>query len=327
MRGLAASGLAIGAVLAFGACGGDGDGGGGEKAAAEPVRCTPASPTARKLLVRPRWKAGDERTMAIEKIRKEGSAPERRATLTAQLRVLEADPGSGRATLRWSVGATSLARGQNLPAEALERLKGDTEILAIEYTTDADGAYDRIQNVPEVRDQWLRMLDTLEEPDDTPREREIVRQLRETLSTETFIQAAVGEEAQLMHNLYGVEIEPSKDIVGPYELENPFGGDPLPATARIELADPEDRNGCAAIDLTVDPDKEGVAKMMQDFVAQFGPSAPDVSGVSARLRNELRFAYDPGSGWVVRAELTKRITVSDGRQTRRQSVRTVVTSR
>lgn len=321
------SALVLLVAIAAAGCGDDGGEKGGDKpVAAQPVRCTPAPGAGRTVRVEPRWKVGDRRDLTVEKSREEPGRPPRRGISAAQLEVLEAG-GGGRSALRFSVDDAAIAVGGNVPQELLRRLREEAKDVNLEYSTDTDGAFASVRNVPEVREQMSSVMDFLEEvaeeEDDDPKAREALKATRRLLESETFIQTTVGEEARLLHAAYGLELEQGESISGEQPLANPFGGEPIAATLRVEVVDRRDRNGCVVIESITEADEKALLRALKGLFDQFGGTAPDPSKIAgASLRHETRYSYDPASGWVVRGEAVKRIEFGG----QRRIDRTVVTS-
>ena len=323
MRRPAATCLAFGALLAAGACGGGGEDGGDERRPAQTVRCTPA-PDARKVRIAPKWRAGEERTLTIEETRAGGQAPRpEQSRSTARVRVLEA--GSKGSSLAWTLDDIAIALGTNLPPGLGVRVADEAEGLELQYAVDRDGAFAAVENVSEVRDRLRRMMQLIEsEATGRPELLAVLRQTRSLLESETFIQTSVGEEARLMHSAYGLVLEPGRPAEIDYRLPNPFGGHAIRSPARLELTDARDANGCVTIELTSSLPQDELTRVLADFFRRTGrppPAASQLAGSS--LRHTQRLTYDPGSGWMVRAELTKQMVVGG----RERTDRTVVTSR
>lgn len=310
--------LALALALALGGCGGgDDDGGDSSAPPKEPVaRCTPGKAGAKSVAIKPKWKIGDRRTIDIQKSREDTELDEPiHVSGTAQLQVI--DTGRKGSSLRWQSGPESLPASVLL----LEETKGDefrdkVDPLRIEYATDSDGAIEAVGNLSALRTQVSAMLDALAEV--TGKESE-VENMRRVAESDAFLQTAMVEDPAILHNVYGVVAERGETVRGPYELPNPFGGKPIPSTASYTLTTPRDRNGCAVLSVTVDADSDAIAEILADGIGQLAPGqAPDESEFeNMTLRHEMSFSYDPGSGWIARADVRKKVTLDERKRTDR----------
>ena len=302
---LVAAGLAAAAIAGCG----DDDGGAGGGDAPKPaaVRCTPAPAGTRELAIEPKFRADDRRTVTIEKSREDSRRVEPlRATGEAKLRVLEGGPR--KAVLRWETDAISLPIPENVEASDVERIKAVTEDIAIEYATDSAGQLATLRNIAELKRATGRVLDEMEKLD--VKLAAAVDALRPLLQSDQTLQATMTGDAALLHGAYGMRLEEGRPLDTPYELPNPFGGEPIPAEATFELKEIRDVSGCAVVELRVDPDVEAVEGILRELAERAGgppPSESDLRGY--RLSSATRFIYDPGSGWIVRSEATRDISI------------------
>lgn len=325
LRGTAV--LALAAGLVGGGCGGgDDDRGGAQEAKSPPaVRCTPAPAGSKPVLVKARWKRGEKRRVTIEKSREEGGR-EGRAVIPGSLTVMTAGRGGASLRLTMSEPVALFVAGQEALG-ALNELADALEPVTIDYSAAADGTFGEVRNLPSLRDQFERSMDVIEREGGTggvpPEQSQAVRQL---LTSDDFIQAAAITEPSLLHNPYGIEFEPGEAFTAPYELANPFGGEPILGSATFELARAPDRNGCLKIDAEIRPDPEELRRVLVEAVGRLAPpdQQPNVRELldEARVSQELSFAYDRASGWIVRGEMTREISVAD----RSRTERTVVTN-
>ena len=313
--------LAALVVIGLGACGGDDDddgGGGSDAAPKEPVaRCTPAG-NPKSIAIKPKWKIGDRRTVEIQKSREDTELDEPvHVDGTAQVQVI--DTGSKGSSLRWQAGAASFPSAVVLAEEGeLGKIEEDLDPLRIEYATDADGAVEAVGNLSSLRTQVSAMLTALGEA--AGEDEESLANLRRVVESDAFLQTAMIEDPATLHSLYGVTLARGETISGEYELPNPFGGEPIPSTASYTLTTPRDRSGCAVIRATIDADDDALPKILREGIGQVSPSgdAPDESEFDdLTLRHEMSFSYDPGSGWVARADVRKTITSGERKRTDR----------
>ena len=312
------SGVAAAVVVATAAaCGGGDDDGGGSSAPPElpAARCTPASGTSKSVAVKPKWKIGDRRTVHIQKsledTERDGSF---HTSATAEVRVLDADKSG--ALLRWTSGPISLPAAPALLGDDADEVAEAVDPLRIEYATDRDGIFSELANLSSLRTQVVAMLDAIAKETDKDEE---VTALRRIAESKAFLEAAMVEDLGNLHFMYGVEVERGERVDTEYELPNPFGGDPVPSNASYTLTMLRDRDGCAVFDVTIDADSDAIARNLREGQEQLTPGeAPDESDLEGlTLRHELTYAYDPGSGWIARADARKIFELGDERRTER----------
>jgi len=321
---------ALALATALGACGGDDDGDDPQKIdvaqRAAPVRCTPRPEPPKQLRVRSKWSRDDIRSLTITKQRDQAEASmDQQSKATAVVRVLRA--GRRGSVLRYSSGDVALpTSGAGVTEQQLRRLKRAAGEFRVVYSTDKVGTFEKVRNVAALRAQvrrTLAVLDRLGEQD--PKLTEAIAASRELVLSDAFIRSTLVKEIVGMHAVYGLKLTAGAPRTLPYELANPFGGRPLPAQARIELVDVQDAAGCAVVQIAVTPDARAVSDAIVQGLRASGatatPSAAELAGF--RIRNTLRYSYDPGSGWIVRADLGQSIKAGN----RSRNDRTVITSR
>jgi hypothetical protein len=305
-----------GLVIALAGCGGD-DGGDSSAPPKEPVvRCTPVKAGAKSVTVKPKWKIGNRRTVEIQKSREDTQLDDPiRVSGTAELRVIDAD--SSGASFRWTAGVVSLPLGAvQIPDDDLDEVHEKVDPLRLEYSTDSDGALSQLGNVSSLRTQVSAMIDALAEVSGQDEDTE---PLRRVMESETFLRTVMVEDPSYLHNVYGVSLKRGEKVSGEYALPNPFGGQPIPATASYTLTTPRDRNGCAVIDVTIDADPDTLGTRLREGVNEFAPgeAPPESEYADMTLRHELSFSYDPGSGWFARTEARKIVTQGERKRTDR----------
>jgi hypothetical protein len=303
-------------ALALGACGGDDD---------EPTagakgapRCTPGAAAPTAVDIAPKWSAGDAREVSISKTSEESGQDPSESSATADLRVLAA--GAKGSRLEWKSADPVLPEDQ-LPDDAEQRLKDSADGFTIVYGTDAAGAYTAKRNVAEIRDQLKHVLDRLEED---PADAESVARSRAVILSDTFIQTSVVKEIAVLHGAYGLKLQEGRPERVSQQIANPFGGAALTAKGTAELVEARNENGCAIVEVDVKPARAELARSIADT---FGGTSGDVPAAARKaglsVHNTTRYTYDPGTGWLARADVTQTVTISG----RSRSDITVITTR
>ncbi len=217
---------------------------------------------------------------------------------------------------------TEVTDGSNampqLPKAQTKLARRTQAARSIEYSTDESGAYGHVENLDALRGQAERIVDKLEGlRGSSPELAESTAAMRDLLLSDSFLQTTVVEDVAVMHAAYGLVLDPDERITAPDELPNPFGGRPFPATSSVALLTPRDGDGCAVVEMTVTPEPDATAEILiESLVDLVGEDesramADEVSGFT--IRNTIRYAYDPTSGWMVRVEAEQVIEIDDAR--------------
>ena len=182
-------------ATALGACGGGGDdddAGFDVSQRSAPIRCTPLPNAPQQLRVRAKWSKDELRTLRITKLREDSdTSKQQRSDATAVVRVLR--PGAERSLLRWSTDDVAVPlTGDGISPEQVRRLKQAAGEFRVVYSTDRDGAFEKVRNVPALRAQVQRTLAVLDQlGKESPKLGKAVEATRELVLSEAFIQSAL----------------------------------------------------------------------------------------------------------------------------------------
>ena len=225
------------------------------------------------------------------------------------LEVLQADDEGF--VLAWEIGETLFSLStDNLPR--LDELQ-ELSMLRIVYEAEPTGEYRRIRNLDELARQMDEIIDLLVEiggmgSDDAKTTREI-------LSDDQVLETIFTQDILLLHSLYGSSIDTAEPTIGETLQENPFGGEPFPATITVEIVTTQDAFGCVVALFTVAPDPEHFFAAILDA---FGSTArqPSPSELAELEQFEvvttIEIVYDPGNGAIKRVSETVAVSAFDG---------------
>ena len=320
--GLAAAAAVL--VLAGGGCGGDDDDGVPAPGPAPAASCLPREDEPGKVAVRPRWTVGDNRAITVERsVASSTQGGPSKGSAAGEISVLRASAAGS--LLRYRTGSYYPVGLGEIPPEVVQRLEKEIPGPTLEYGADREGRFVAVENRSALRRQMLKVMEAAERfgaNEGIPPETQ--DRLRELAGSDVLMdQTAI--DPILMHRPYGLVLELETPLRVSQPMASPFGGRSIPARGTFELTNGKDSNGCVAIDATLTARPADVAEAYVDTMKLFEPGErPDRSALAElSAGQEMRFQYDPVSGWVVRAEQTLRISGRGGEATQT----TVVTLR
>ncbi len=184
------------------------------------------------------WNKGETWTMAItrtkEKIESGKPAPPFKFLYKAVITVLDSSADGYK--MRWVFQLDEDFKNQNPGIEKAMPVYNGLEFL---YTTTESGEFKDLLNWEEVRDGYVEMAMV-----SMPERRDIavdaaLEQVKAMFSTKQLVEAALIKEIQLYHLPYGGQFN-TRRISSAQLLPNPFGGEPMPATATQYLTSSKD---------------------------------------------------------------------------------------
>jgi hypothetical protein len=286
----------------------------------------PAAPQEAGLELRPRWKAGDERTLELVRRRQltrtQGSQQVAfRADVT--VRVLAA--GADGSVVQWAFGDVRFEEPADRRDPVLSELLASAHGLAYELEIDPSGTVKRVRNwaavsskAAEARGKILFRLHRLGVADQA---RGILNnQLGALFGSERQILAHSLREVSVYHSVFANRYTPSSPITATKLLPNAFGGAPFPAAISFVLKQHDEKARRAVIEWTQTVDSEAarqiMLKAMTDAAARTGRPAPQDSDVPAMaIDDTAEMAVDVASGWLRSASYRRTSKVGANVQT------------
>ncbi len=262
-----------------------------------------------EFFVGPPWRAGEHRELAIGSATSSGRAREPAATLAVTVTALAID--GRRSSLAWESTPTVLPDLVRLPGVGgeLARLGEDVPVERVVYDVDG-GGFAGVRNVDEIRATASATFDLLEDAAALDFHSSIrVRLTLDGLSDELLAEL-YAEGPRLYHRYDGIRLTAGDPVESAAVLPNPFGGEPLPATATIELTDLVDADGCTAVreTVTIVP---GEARRAVAAALTAGGTDADVDEAveSFSVGRALVAQYDPGTGRLWRLSAAQLVEV------------------
>lgn len=286
----------------------------------------------------PRWNEGDRAELIVTRVRDKslnGQTTRSGKTHTRfSLEVLRAD--SHGYLVGWTVGATTFE--VPAPSESvLRQVVGLMQGMQILLQIDPHGVITGVQNWEALRGEMLKNLESL--PADTVqaqrgnRDQALIEQLRQQwdtrFSTRAQVEHVCTRDAQIYFRILGKTYTRDQRYEYDSVLENPLGGDPLPARTDIVLKSFNGRSGRAVLHWNQSADREQTDRIMhsllKDLAARRGKQVPkEGTSKTLALENHAEVEVDVGSGWVTKITETKSVHLGTRTQTDTTSmVRTV----
>ena len=286
----------------------------------------------------PHWNEGDRFELIVTRVRDKslnGQSTRSGKTHTRfSLEVLRAD--SQGYLVGWTVGATTF----DVPAPSesvLRQVVGLMEGLRIMLQIDSRGAITGVQNWEALRGEMLKNLDgLLAKPSHAQRgktDQALMENLRAQwntmFSTKAQVEQVCTRDAQIYFRVLGRAYMRNQPYEYQSSLENPLGGDPLPARAGIVLKSFDDRSGQAVLHWNQSADREQTDRIMRsivkDLAARRGKQLPDEGFMkTVALETHAEVEVEVETGWVTKLTETKSVNLGTRAQTDTTSmVRTV----
>lgn len=284
---------------------------------------------AQSVEIIPNWKAGDSIELIVTRVREKslnGQSTRSGKTHTRfSLEVLRAGPQGY--LVGWTVGTTTFE--VPAPSESvLRQVVGLMQGLQIVLQIDPRGTITGVQNWEALRSEMLTNLEALSANASVSQPEKADQALMENLraqwdtmfSTKAQVEQVCTRDAQIYFRVLGRTYNQDQ----PYEyqsfLDNPLGGDPLPAHADIVLKSFDDRSGQAVLQWNQSADREQTDRIMESIVrglaARKGKRVPEEGFMNTvALENHAEVEVDVGTGWITKLTETKSVNLGSRAQT------------
>lgn len=281
------------------------------------------------LELKPRWNAGDRRTVSVERHR-EDTRPGRgtsRSGSRADVTINVVEQRSDGYLVRWAFGPVHVhaeetgGEEQRLLQEALAGLLAG---LVYELEVDTDGLITGLRNWTELKARGEQALANVM---DALRRRglpdgflgQLRSQVQSLFASEEQLLTYGIREPRLYHSIFGRSYRMGSPVTQEVSLPSPLGAGAIPGRWEGTLRSLDRRVGRAVIDWrnTTDPATlDGYVKQtMRDLAAQVGKPAVDVDGIRVRLSDTGQYTADTRSGWITTVTHVRKIVTSRGSET------------
>ncbi len=284
---------------------------------------------AQSVEILPHWKAGDSVELIVTRVREkslDGQSTRSGKTHTRfSLEVLRAGPKGY--LVGWTVGATTFE--VPAPSESiLRQVVGLMQGLQIVLQIDPRGAITGVQNWEALRNEMRKNLDALSANASASQRENVDQALLENLraqwdtmlSTKAQVEQVCTRDAQTYFRILGRTYTRDQRVEYQSVLDNPLGGDPLPAQTDIVLKSFDDQSGQAVLHWTHSADREQTERIMRSIVkglaARRGKQVPEERPMNTlSLENHAEVEVDVKTGWITKLTETKSVNVGTRAQT------------
>ncbi|MDX5418945.1 MAG: hypothetical protein LPK09_06995 [Hymenobacteraceae bacterium] len=201
--------------------------------------------------------------------------------------------------------------------------------LTVKYKTNELGAFQGIENWKEVGKMMNDIFSLVIKNTEASKKRELenaMKPLKDVYSSKEGIEGLVFKELQSFHSPYGGVFSITDTIHYEDELPNLIGGDPIKANASLYFKPIDYENGTCTYINELNPDAEGIRKMVTDMTskimsaANFGSAAEkkqkmeEMRQAFADMKMDIKdystYTYDLENSWPTLVT-TKRTTIME----------------
>jgi hypothetical protein len=267
--------------------------------------------------LKPRWKPGEK--WAYEMTRKQTREADGKvvrasgARTPVEVEVVAADAKGF--VVRWKLGEATPddpKLADNPLAKAVARL---TDGMTVDLEIDADGDLVGVKNWKELQATGKKLQDAVMKEVENAKLPKAAADALRTESGKMFasretVEAAFTRQPALLVMPLGRTYDAAKPATADVTLANPFGGDPIPATAAFALKKYDPATGLATVTVTQKPDpkelKKVLEKTLKELAKKSGQNPDDVKLPAFDMTDEAEFVVDAKTGWVQSATHTRR---------------------
>ena len=243
------------------------------------------------------------------------------ASISYYINVLEASPTGY--TLEWVVGDSNVQKGTETRDLTVDDLFLQDMLtlkpgLRIVYTTDANGAFQQIQNWSQVElfhNQVHDLFDLrMEQMYKSKKTRDQLLAIIEPVWTDlSQIDQLYTQELRTYHAAFGRAIQPVHNLSGKDMVPNLLGNMPLESETIMRLSTFNPSSKCAFLDLNRRLTPQSVQQFLKDYLIRQSQVTPRVvTGgndlAATRIEDAVRYSVDTSSNWLMGAQM-QRVTM------------------
>jgi hypothetical protein len=266
--------------------------------------------------ITPRLHAGDEFRLEVVHLRERSvdSQQSRTSTTPVDVRVLTATRDGF--TLEWTVGSTSSADDGKSPLVDLtsRMMRGVRLRLALTGDGKLAEVVNREQVLSDLQGSVTAVMRELVSQLPADQRPEMERIASQALSPPALLAGAT-REAEIYFGMNGTALHVGEPVEVEFERPNPFGGDPLPATFRVEAESATATN--AVITTATIYDRDAVLELMRGRLEQqTGRAVSAEDGeilAKVQIADDGRYLLDRETGLMREVVLSRRVNAGDSR--------------
>lgn len=161
----------------------------------------------------------------------------------------------------------------------------------IVYKTDEVGSLLSIENASEIRMTMLSKLAVIEDMYSDQKQREafqkIMAPIKDIYTSDAGIEQLVAKELQLFHMLFGVAIDSGSTIDYDDQLANLFGGDPIPAKARLIQTTMDTAAGTFTVINELVPNEKAIKKLLQEVMGKLTENKKEAKQAVKKMNMQM----------------------------------------
>ncbi len=247
------------------------------------------------------WNKGEKKTFNLEKTIEQRSGKSEKdisSLYTINIEVLDKTDSSY--TLAWHYTIRPVP-GDDEPALSL--VTAPFNNLRLVYTTDQNGSFKELTNMEEIQKLVVASFDTLiKESNLEPEIQPAIKSLKQMFTSREGIENILLKDIQLFHSFYGLEFTTVKQTKEA-EIQNMFGGDPLPAVITSQYSGTEKDGTVIRAGILMEVDDKAMAKMMRDIFNKLSPQKAEeafksMDMSSMKMKDTVTVTIQVKSGWV-----------------------------
>lgn len=198
-------------------------------------------------------------------------------------------------------------------AKAMTRL---TDGMAVDLEIDPDGELIGVKNWKELQETGKKIRETvLEEVEKANVPKAAIDVMRaetdKLFASKMAVEASFTRQPSLLVIPLGHAYDPARATKADVDLPNPFGGDPIPATAEFTLKAHDPAAGLATVTFVQRPDpaklKAVLEKTFRDLSKRLGKNPADVILPAFDLTDRAEYTVETKTGWVRTVTHTRRM--------------------
>jgi hypothetical protein len=273
---------------------------------------------AQELVIRPKFRAGDEFRLELTRTRENSARPQQNgeSRTLVDVRIISATPQGF--VLDWIPGETVIdnprAAQDPLITAASDAVRG----LRFRIRLSAEGTFAGLANQPEVAPRLQAMLDTITQQLSArlpAQQRPSFQNLIAQVLSPSAVIASATREVEIYFGLHGTTLALGKTAETNLRLPGPLGTGEIPAKFKVQLESLKPDS--ASLKTKTTYDAAALSGMTESFVRQTGVANPAGQGVKfppMQMEDDGTYLFDPRVGLMREMTVNRRLSVANIRR-------------
>lgn len=262
------------------------------------------------------WKKGDKAKFSMSQT-EEKYADEKlvsRQRITSEIDILIVVAAEKSYTINWKYSNIKIEGAEQSPLEI--KLAKLAEGITARYKTDETGAFLTLINWKEIQTFIYTTIDKIGTEFKTPEAKKMLKHLKNVYIKKENVEQLVMSDIQLYHTLYGYEYQLKKKIeISDAYLPNALGGNPIPATAIVQMTQLDPAANTCKIQILQKADSAYVAQAISEWIQKIGATKGDAKKVGFDINDTNEYEIDLQTGWITRATYNRLVLEGNTRRT------------